>query len=161
MVHSAVLFNPLTCVSLISYYLCVHLSGLQLSSWVTFAQTCVSVPKFADNCVFREYGIIYYWIYWHFLIVNSFEKMDTRGHQLSPTLEIGEDSGEADYLIKQKPELCFYHFANLQLFSNFWLFAAYGTFLMTNQYNSVTQIFNIIYWLTRTLNANILIEIYI
>ena len=83
MVHSAVLFNPLTCVSLISYYLCVHLSGLQLSSWVTFAQTCVSVPKFADNCVFREYGIIYYWIYWHFLIVNSSLKMDTRGHPLS------------------------------------------------------------------------------
>ena len=24
---------------------------------------CLCVPKFVDNCVFGEYGIIYYWIY--------------------------------------------------------------------------------------------------
>ena len=117
-------------------------------------------PKFEDNCVFREYGIIYYWMYWHFLIVNSFEKMDTRGHELSPTLE-GGGRGNILCHIYWNLELCFYHFANLQLFSISWFVAWCGTFLMTNQRNSVTQIFNIIYWLTRTLTVRILIEIYI
>ena len=124
-------------------------------------------PKFEDNCVFREYGIIYYWIYWHFLIVNSFEKMDTRGHELSSTLE-GAGGGwrreaeEKQYFMSHPPKLCFYHFANLQLFSISRFVAWCGTVLMTNQRNSVTQIFNIIYWLTRTLAlVKILIEIYI